>query len=66
MPLADLSPEEFAALSTRLELAQQLGIATPPGSIQIKELAEWFMTSPEDMIEFESALLEKVRNLLTT
>ena len=62
--LSDLSHEDFAALQIALELAQRTGAASPPGEISYAELAEWFLTTKEDIKNEELAALEKLRNYL--
>lgn len=62
--LSDLSPEEFTALQVALELHQRTGAVPPPGEISCRELAEWFMTTPQDIRNWELAILEKLRNAL--
>ena len=62
--LSDLSPEEFAALACALELAQRRGVAAPPGEISYQELADWYLTTPQDIKNEELCALEKLRNIL--
>jgi hypothetical protein len=62
--LADLTPEEFAALRTALADAQRAGEASPPGAISYSELAAAFHTTPQDIKLWELCALEKMRALL--
>lgn len=62
--LADLSNEEFSALQTALELYQRMDAASQPGQMSYAELAEWYMTTPQDIKNEELCALEKLRNLL--
>lgn len=62
--LSDLTPEEFAALQTQLELHQRMGAAASPGEISYAELAEWYLTTPQDIKNEEESALEKLRNHL--
>lgn len=62
--LSDLTDDEFRALATALELAQRTGSASQPGEISYRELAEWFLTTPQDLKNEELAILEKIRHHL--
>jgi hypothetical protein len=62
--LSDLTPEEFAAMQLALHMAQQSGDASPPGEISYRELAVWFMTTPQDIKNEELCALEKLRHHL--
>ena len=60
--LSDLTPEEFAAMSEALAIAQASGLAHPPGEISYAELAAWYKTTPQDIRIHERAAIEKLRN----
>lgn len=62
--LSDLTPEDFAALSIALELAQRTGAASRPGEISYAELAAWYLTTPQDIKNEELCAMEKLRNAL--
>lgn len=62
--LSDLTPEEFQALQVALELYQMVGAVAGPGEISYAELAEWYMTTPQDIKNEELSALEKIRNHL--
>lgn len=62
--LSDLSPQEFDALKTALELAQRNGEASQPGEISYAELAAAFQTTPQDIKLWELSALEKLRTYL--
>lgn len=62
--ISELTREEFQALQVALELHQMLGLVPAPGEISYAELAEWFMTTPQDIKNEELAALEKLRNIL--
>lgn len=62
--LSDLTPDEFDALQTALELYQRNGAAPSDGEISYAELAAWYCTTPQDIKQTELAALEKIRNSL--
>lgn len=62
--LSDLTPEEFTALQVALEFHQMTGAASRPGEITYAELAEWYLTTPQDIRNEELCAIEKIRHAL--